>query len=100
MVKARILQLDRHTAASAKHFFKVRPYCGPYRLQVVRPAGFEPATFCSGGFGSLYLSITYLHFNPIRSSIFPIITQRLSLIGGGFGGVTARQRIRTEVSVP
>jgi hypothetical protein len=67
---------------------------------LVRPGRFERPTFCSGGLSSLYFSVTYLHFNPIRSPIFPIFTHRLSLIGGGFGGVVARQPIRTEVPVP
>jgi hypothetical protein len=66
---------------------------------VVRPSGFEPPTFCSGGFHSLYNSITYLHHSPISPSSFPIIPYRLSHFGGGFGGVLARWCLHAEVLV-
>ena len=56
---------------------------------MVRPSGFEPPTFCSGGFQSHHESTTYLHYGPIRSSNLSTVIHCLTRFGGGFGGVVS-----------
>ena len=44
-------------------------------------------TFCSRGSHSLYQSVTYIQYSPIRPSISSTILHRLPPIGGVIGGV-------------
>ena len=70
-------------------------------MDLVRPVGLEPIRPSAPEATAHFIfQVTYLHFIPISSSIFPIVTHRSSLIGGGFGGVVTHQRSPEEVPVP